>query len=175
MTTPDPTARFLSGDSPFPFGQSLRQHMQHYVEGIPHLIKLGTAEVKDLQASAADLPEGDPLREDYFRRADQSIMVNRTMEAVHKDLSHLLEFVDWEHEFHNVGPTDLRPGMRALFLKLVQGVDPGTFKIAIEIHNGNMTGARLDMSRDEVVQTVEALTSALGVMDDAAAHHESGS
>jgi len=175
MSTPDPLTQFLSGDNPYPFGMSLREHMQHYVDHIPHIIKLGRAEAADLQATAADLPEGDPAREDYFRKADNSIMINRTMEAVHKDLTSLLAFVDWEHEFHNIGPTDLRPGSRALMLKLVQGIDPGTFKIAVEIHNGNSTAARVDMSRDEIVQTIEALTQGLGVMDDAAADHESGS
>lgn len=175
MSTPDPLTQFLSGANPYPFGMSLREHMQHYVDHIPHIVKLGRAEAADLQATAADLPEGDPAREDYFRKADQSITINRTMEAVHTDLTNLLEFVDWEHEFHNVGPTDLKPGSRALCLKLVHGSDPGTFRIAIEIHNGNTVAARVDLSRDEVVQTIEALTAGLGAMDDAAAHYESDS
>jgi hypothetical protein len=175
MTTPDPLTQFLSGDNPYPFGMSLREHIGRYVEHIPHIVKLYEAEANDMEASAQDYGDDNPFAKDFWRKAADVRTMAHTIDAVRKDLTRLLEFVDWEHSFHNIGPTDLRPGSRALILKLVQGVDPGTFKIAIEIHNGNSASARVDMSRDEIVQTIEALTGGLGAIDDAVAHHESDS
>lgn len=171
MTRPDPLTQYLSGSAPYPFGLSLREHMSAYVQGIPHAIKLGGSEIRDLRASAADLEDDDPLADDYRDRANRLATVNETMNAVYKDLTSLLEFVDWENSFHDVGDRDLRPGVRSLVLKLVGDKAESQYRIALEIHSGSERVARIEMSRDEVIKTRDSLTDGLRVLDDANTNH----
>lgn len=168
MTAPeeDRTAEYLTGNR-YPLGRSIRDHFGAYVDNIPTLLDSNNALVNETLDRVKDMADDDPLTKEILEDTLRLNHVSQTMAAVHHDLSDLLAFIDWEHSFHEVAPTDMTPGHRSMVLQLVRRAD-GSLGIQCRMMNGGQTSAEIVIGRNEALALSHAFAGGVQAIDKAA-------